>query len=511
MYKKITCFLVFVFLVSAFGFSQGKLKDGYQKFYYSNGQISSEGLIQNGMPEGYWISYYPNGIIKSEGNRKQSLLDSTWIFYSELGNLQSKINYRKGKKNGIKLTFSDSCNLVMEENFIDDVKDGSEVAYYDTPGEKKWKEIPFVENIKEGVGYEYAEEDGRLITIIHYKKGTLMGQEKINRMDRNGKKTATWKKFYEDGKLMEESRYKDGLLNGYLKEYDQKGTLINATLYVNGVAQTYAEEIAALDIRKEYYEDGTVRREGIYDVIGKENGVFKYFDPKGKIEKTEFYVHGVLVAVGLIDEAGKRQGYWEEYYLNPEGQLKSKGSYKDGEKIDEWEYYFADNQLQQIGKYNKNGKPHGLWKWYFESGKLLREENFRKGLEDGMLHEYLEDGSVITEGEFIDGKKEGMWLYQLGDHKEEGNYRDGVRHGVWTYHYTTTGELNFEGNFIDGQPDGKHKYYYENGKPKREEIYMFGTKSGTWKFYDTLGEVSLTIQYKDGKEYKLDSTKLTDK
>lgn len=510
MYKVFISFLLLLF-ISANVKAQEKLKDGHQKFYYSNGQVSSEGLIKNGLPEGIWISYYPNGIIKSEGNRKGSLLDSTWTFYSEIGNLQSKINYKKGKKFGYHITYSDSCNIVREEYFEDDIKQKQTILFYDVKGLKKKEEIPFVNNVKEGIGYEYAQDDQRLITLIHYKKGTLLGKEKINRVDKFNKKTGTWKKFYEDGKLKEESRYKNDLLNGYLKEYDRKGTLVNATLYIDGVAQSYAEEISSLDIKTEYYEDGTIKRVGVYDIIGKENGTFKYFDKKGKIEKTEIYVHGVLLAIGLIDEEGKRQGYWEEYYLEPEGQIKSKGKYKDGKKIDEWEYYFETNQLQQIGKYLKDGRPTGLWKWYYKSGKLLREESFRKGLEDGIMHEYLEDGSIITEGEFIDGLKEGEWLYQHGDHKEIGKYKDGNKSGIWKFYFLTNDNLNFEGNYVDGEPDGKHRYYYENGKLQREEVYVMGIKSDNWKYFNELGELNLTIYYRDGKEYKINGSKLIDK
>lgn len=490
--------------------AQERLKDGHQKFYFSNGQVSSEGLIKNGLPEGYWISYYPNGIIKSEGNRKASLLDSTWIFYSELGNIQSKINYKSGKKNGLTTTYSDSCNVIKEEYYENDIKQHYTTIYYDVKGKKKKEEIPFVDNVKEGKGYEYDKEDGRILSLIYYKKGTLMGREKINRKDKFNNKYGTWKTFYDNGKIHIESRYKNDLLNGYLKEYDKKGKLINATLYVDGIPQTYAEEIAELDIRKEYYEDGTVKKEGIYDIIGKENGMFKYFDKSGKIEKTEIYQHGVLLAVGLIDEEGRRQGYWEEYYIEPEGQIKSKGKYKDGNRIEDWKFYFANNQLQQEGKYLKDGKPTGLWRWYYKSGKLLREERFRKGLEDGMMHEYMEDGSIITEGEFIDGLKEGEWLYQHGDHKEIGKYRDGQKSGVWKYYYLTNNNLNFEGEFIDGVANGKHRYYYENGKLKREEIYTMGIKKDMWKYYNELGELTLTVFYKDGKEYKIDGTKLTE-
>jgi len=501
--------ILFLSLLPFTFFAQEKLKDGHKKFYYENGQISSEGNIKNGLPEGYWISYYPNGIIKSEGNRKESILDSTWTFYNEYGDIKSEISYKNGKKSGLTITYGDSCFKILEENFIGDIKQNFTTYYYDEKGNKKWKEINFIDNVAEGKGFEYAK-DGRIITLIFYKKGTLVGKEPINRYDKTNKKTETWKKFFDDGKLKEEARYKNDLLSGYLKEYDQKGKLINATLYIDGVPQSFIEELANLDIRKEYYDNGNIKKEGIYDIIGKENGLFKYYNKKGKIEKTEIYKHGVLIARGLIDEEGRKQDYWEEYYLEPEGQLKSKGKYKDGKKIEDWEYYFANKQLQQKGKYLKDEKPTGLWKWYYENGSLLREENFRKGLEDGMLHEYTEEGKIITEGEFIDGLKEGPWFYEVGDQKEIGNYKDGLKTGEWKYYYMVNEKLNFEGNFREGEPDGKHKFYYKNGKLKKEEIYNMGIKSDAWKSYNELGELVLTIYFKEGKEYKIDGTKLND-
>ena len=339
-----------------------------------------------------------------------------------------------------------------------------------------------------------------------YKKGTLIGKENINRYDTQNKKTGVWKKFHkENGKLKEEATYKNDLLNGYLKEYDLKGRLINAVLYIDGEPQLYAEELFNLDIKKEYHTNGQIKKEGTYDVTGKEHGKFKYFNKQGEIENVEIYDHGVLLAKGMIDDADRRQGYWEEYYIN--GELKSKGNYKDGKKIDDWEFYFANKQLQQKGKYLEGEKPTGTWYWYYSGGELLREESFRKGLEDGMLVEYFENGTLITKGEFIDGKKEGTWFYELGDHKEEGQYKDGERFGEWIYYYPN-GKINFKGNFVDGLPDGKHKFYYENGKIKREEIYVMGLKIENWKFYNELGEITLTIEYKDGLDYKINGSKI---
>ncbi len=505
MSNKFKSFFILI-LIPFCSFGQERLKDGIQSFYFENGQKSSKGYIKNGLPEGYWISYYPTGLIKSEGNRKKNLLDSTWIFYSEIGNIKSKINYTSGKKNGLKLSYSDSCNIILEEYFENDIKQKYSTFFYDVKGHKKWKKINFIDNVKEGKSYEYAI-DGRLISILFYKKGTLMGKEKINRYDKLNKKKDTWKVFYENGKLKEEMRYKNDLLNGYYKEYDKQGKLIKATLYIDGVPQSFTQELAALDIRKEYFPNGEVKKEGIYDITGKENGLFKYFDETGKIIKSEIYLHGVLLAKGLIDEEGKRQGYWEEYYKD--GVLKSKGKYKDGKRIGEWEYFFANKQLQQKGTYLDGEKPTGLWIWYYDDGNILRKENFRKGKEDGMMYEYTQQGKVITEGEYIDGLKDGPWFYEVGDHIEEGSYLDDVKTGLWIYHYTS-GKVNFEGNFRDGVPDGKHLFYYENGKIKKEEFYVMGIKSNNWKSYDELGELILTTVYKDGKEYKIDGLKLKD-
>ena len=39
--------------------------NGYNTFYYENGQVSSEGNMRDGKPDGYWKTYYKNGRLKS--------------------------------------------------------------------------------------------------------------------------------------------------------------------------------------------------------------------------------------------------------------------------------------------------------------------------------------------------------------------------------------------------------------------------------------------------------------
>lgn len=78
--------LLFILLLFPTGLLFGQdtiVKNGFNKFYYASGNISSEGTMQDGKPNGYWKTYYENGNLKSEGNRKNFALDSTWKFYSD--------------------------------------------------------------------------------------------------------------------------------------------------------------------------------------------------------------------------------------------------------------------------------------------------------------------------------------------------------------------------------------------------------------------------------------------
>jgi len=171
-------------------------------------------------------------------------------------------------------------------------------------------------------------------------------------------------------------------------------------------------------------------------------------------------------------------------------------------------FYHPNKKIEQKGKYDKRGKAQGAWKWYYESGNLLREENYRNDLEDGTMIEYSDSGKVITKGDFMDGLKEGPWILELPEYREEGNYKADLRDGEWKHYYTSNGKLRFIGRFIDGVPDGMQIYYYENGKESQTGKYVGGLKEGDWKFYDETGMLFLTILYKNDIEIRFDGIKV---
>lgn len=456
----------------------------------------------NNKPIGYWKAYYKSGLIKSEGDRINEKLDGPWKFYNEIGNLTKLINYDEGLKEGLTYIYDDSCNLLRTENYRDDKLDGKVREFFTGDSVVKWV-VPYDQGVRDGIAFEYAR-DGRIITIVDYDHGFIKKKEEINRKNNLGKQ-GTWRTFYSNGALHIEERYKNNVLHGYYKEYDKDGKLVTALLYIDGIVQENPEELALLDVRRKYYEDGQVEWEGTYNYLGEKEGTFKYFDKNGNMEGAEVYSKGILLAKGNLNKAGKRVDEWIFFY--PDSSIRAKGEYKDGLRIGNWVFYHNNGRLEQKGKYVKDEKPHGDWVWYYETGQVWREESFWKGKEDGTAIEYSDTGTVVSKGDYIDGRKDGPWFYQMNDHKEEGNYVEGRRDGQWVYTYEN-GKTNFKGSFINGDPNGKHLYYYPSGRLKREEYYELGYEEGTWKSYDQEGNLMLTSQWEGGREVKFDKKKV---
>jgi len=490
--------------------------DGYKKFYYpetitggAQGIIQSEGTIRNGKPDGYWKTYYKNGKLKSEGNRTNYKLDSLWKFYNEAGLTTLEINYNNDMKQGEKRTYNETGWLEKKELFANDTLSG-ETEYYFEKGQL-WKTIPFVRGRESGLGYENAQDDGRITAITEYKNGYQTKQEKINEKDKFSQKQGIWKEFYPDtfavkkpGKVLHtEGRYRNDKKDGYFKEYDAEGNLISTTKYKDGILEPEPAELAKLDIKRDYYPDATEKFRGSYNK-GVPEGVHRFYDERGKINNSKIFRRGILVGEGIYDEEGVKQGVWKEYYET--GEPRSEGKYENGVRVGEWKFFFRNGKTDQKGKYIK-GKPEGEWKWFHENGNPRREETYSKGKEDGPSIEYNDTGLVVAKGEYIEGEKEGLWTYQYGDFKEEGSYRDGLQEGEWKSWYGN-GELSFEGKFANGLEDGKHTWYYDNGKVREEGKYILGSREGVWKKYDPEGIEAIEITYENNKEIKIDGIKV---
>jgi uncharacterized protein len=530
--KKIFSF--YFFFTISYLYCQKTNPNGYNKFFYDNGKISSEGLMKDGKPYGYWKNYSKNGKIKIEGNRKSFLLDSLWKFYDEKGKLSKTINYKEGKKNGLTSVYDTSQIIVTTENYVNDIKQGLTRTFYKSGKTKST--MPYVKGKLDGTGYEYSQ-DSLITAISSYKEGILQSFEKINQRDAENKKQGIWKDFYDNQELKREQKFNDDSLDGYVKEYDKKGNLLSTKKFNNGKQILNAPEIANVEVYRELFDDNTLKYEGVYsegvaigthykykqkyqcdsslilkdDSTTTSNSEPVYINklicrnvsvPDSAIE----YFDGTVVARGAVDSVRNRIGIWSEFHNT--GEFKGKGIYKEGNRTGDWEFYYASGKLEQKGKYDKKGRMQGIWKWYYESGKLWREENYVNGKRDGQLTDYTEDEKIILQGNFIENKKEGVWNYETPDYKEIGNYTNDEPDSLWKSYYMPGKLKRFEGKFQTGDPVGIHTVYYPNGNKMYIGNYIGGMKDGDWKFYDEEGYNFLTITYKNDIEIKWQGEKI---
>jgi antitoxin component YwqK of YwqJK toxin-antitoxin module len=504
--------LLVIILFCDKGYAQKNITntDGYNAYYYPNGQIASEGNMRSGKPDGYWKTYYVTGTIKSEGSRKNHLLDSLWVFYNASGDTVEKINYMYGKRNGYSYTYdyenkgiiSKNGNIISRELYINDKKEGKSIYYFP---EGNIKEIVnYVEGKKEGISKEF-DQDGTAIALLEHHNDILIDRQRINRKDENGLRQGRWMEFYPDDKIKTDGFYKDGKLDGYYREYDVKGSLSLNMKYAEGaIVEDKQPEGNEVEIRNEYFDDGAIRYSGAYRGELKV-GIHREYNEQGQVVGSTIYDDfGRVVSRGIVNERGEKIGPWIDYFSS--GEKMREGQYVGNSKNGEWKYFTKDGRIVQSGSF-RYGLEDGTWKWFYPDGPLWREEEYFNGKEDGQATEYAPDGEVIASGGYLEGEKEGEWYYKVGDHIEKGKYTVGLREGIWKY-YDANNIVKFEGNYSQGNPDGKHVLYYDDGKVMEERYYVGGIREKSWKKYDPEGNVTITITYRNNEEYRINGVRI---
>ena len=126
-------------------------------------------------------------------------------------------------------------------------------------------------------------------------------------------------------------------------------------------------------------------------------------NPKYKWEKIKYELPcKPIEGKGYLDNNDNRQGLWGIYYDN--GQLKSKGLYKDGNRDGIWEYYDENGQLFSKGLYKDNIKT-GIWESYWNNGQLNVISSFIDNKLNEKYKSYYENGQLKEKCYYTNGIK----------------------------------------------------------------------------------------------------------
>jgi uncharacterized protein len=228
--------------------------------------------------------------------------------------------------------------------------------------------------------------------------------------------------------------------------------------------------------------------------------------------------------INQYDYEGNKTGIWEEYWSN--GELLSKGSYKNDDRNGYWETYYDNGNLYSKGSY-KDGKRDGYWEEYYDNGKIwfkgdyknnelikklsITEEQNKKlfiprklNADDSRYSEWnnaqpIKDGIRINQYD-IEGNKQGYWelYYSNGKLEYKGSYLNGLRDGYFEEYYSN-GKIFLKGSYVNGNLNGLfEEYYFSNGKLESKGNYKDGKEDGIWFYYYERGGVEVKANYSNG-------------
>ena len=222
--------------------------------------------------------------------------------------------------------------------------------------------------------------------------------------------------------------------------------------------------------------------EGDY-LNGKRNGKGKEYNENGLIFEGEYY-------------NGKRwNGYGKEY--DSQNQLIFEGEHLNGERNGKGKEYNEDILIFE-GEY-LYGERNGKGKEYFNNNKIKFEGEYLYGEKwNGIMYDYNQEFSF----EIKNGKGKGK-EYSNVDRKliYEGEYVNGERNGKGKK-YDDENKLIFEGEYLNGKKwNGVIKEYDYKNILKFDGKLINGEKNGLGKEYDEKGRLIYEGEYLNGKRH----------
>jgi len=201
-----------------------------------------------------------------------------------------------------------------------------------------------------------------------------------------------------------------------------------------------------------------------------------------------------VFAQNVTDKKGKKQGDWEKKY--PSGVLMYEGTFKDDKPVGLFKHYYESGKLKieqnhlpgdisEVKMYDIDGKTvaatgkyhgrvkEGEWKYYSEN-KLMLTEFYKNGLKEGLAIVYSKTGSIVEKIPYKKDKIDGVRKYFLED-----------------------GKLYSEVSYTNDVENGPYRLYEGEDKPIAEGRYVMGKKEGDWNYYEN-GKIVETQKYQDG-------------
>lgn len=165
-----------------------------------------------------------------------------------------------GKETGVFKYFDDTkAGTVIATRDFSQGDGGAYVTFYDQKGHKVSEGYVNKDKQNHGEWKYYHQSSPQLMAVEHYNNGKLHGKSLV---------------FYKDGKIASETYYVDGVKEGIYKKYAENGVVLEEIPYKNN--QFYG-------LVTYRYTDGSIYTQGMYEK-GLKKGIWRYYE-NGKLVK----------------------------------------------------------------------------------------------------------------------------------------------------------------------------------------------------------------------------------
>lgn len=202
--------------------------------------------------------------------------------------------------------------------------------------------------------------------------------------------------------------------------------------------------------------------------------------------------------INKLDKKGLKQGYWIK---KEKGKTVYEGHFLNDNPQGVFKYYNPDGKIQNISRFEKNGSVSyttvyhasgnvsatgkyvdrqydSVWTFLNDGGKKVKVESYKLGVPHGKWQIFdPKDEILLDEKFFVDGKKQGPWRT-----------------------FYTTGEPRFELTYVNDEATGVYKCFYSSGKIWHTGTYKNSRFDGLWISYAENGPILRRMKYANGEK-----------
>lgn len=346
--------------------------------YFFRGALIVEGKYHAGKKHGKWKRRYPAGNTFVEANYLFGKAHGQWKYYHPNGKTKAQIFFDRGVRTGQWIGNYDEGQISGLWTYVDDTLKGRQQTFY----------------------HPNATERGTALPCL---------LEEYYISESFPKFTGSWKKYYNNGRLFCEERFRKGERDSISIQYYKSGILWKKSRYDKG---------ALISI---YDWNYPVSRDAYRGTFRGGDGFLNFYDYQGHKNFKMDYLNG------------KRHGGFQLWH---DEVLKLQGEYDNGLKTGKWQLFEAagtNNEL--ISEVFFFTDDSAMFTTYLDEGKARVEFILNDGMKQGVEREYDQYDELIRESKYTLNNKNGLETqYRRTQLESQGNYSWGLKTGDWVYY-----------------------------------------------------------------------------